>query len=74
MLSANTKFDIVMQITSLYGIFWKRARHKYAHIYAYIYVKSSLPNAQCLKLALALQPYFLEWRLTHFGKDLFIST
>ena len=34
-------------------------------------VKSSCTNTQSLKLAFALQAHFLEWRLIHFGKELF---
>ena len=39
----------------------------------YMYAKSSLPKTQSLNLALVLPDYFLEWRLTRFGKELFIS-
>ena len=51
-------------------MFRKRSLHKYVHIYTY--VKSSLPKTQSLNLALALQAHFLGWRLTRFGKELFI--
>ena len=40
-------------------MFWKRALHKYVHIYVFIHVKSSFTKIQTLNLALALQAHFL---------------
>ena len=53
-------------------MFWKRAFHSNLHIYAHIHIFEKLfTKLQYLNLALALQAHFLEWRLTHFGKELF---
>ena len=47
--------------------------HMYVQIYGDVHVcESSLPKTQYLNLALALQAHFLEWRLTHIGKELSI--
>ena len=61
-----------MAMTSFEIMFWKRALHKYIHIYAYIHTCEKLfTRVQPLNLALALQAQFLEWRLTRFGEELF---
>ena len=58
--NANVKFgDHVLEKSSSYI---------YIYIYAY---KKPFNEAQSLKLALALQDTFLEWRLTRFEKELF---
>ena len=48
-------------------MFWKRALHKYIHIYK---CEKLFTKTQSLNLALVLQARFLEWRLTRFGKEL----
>ena len=45
------------------------------YIYTHVYIVEKLfTKTQSLNLALALQAHFLEWRLTRFGKELFIYT
>ena len=57
-------------------MFWKRALFKYVHIYVCIHIymvcEKLFAKLQSLNLALALQAHLLEWRLTRFGKQLFI--
>ena len=57
--NANVKFD--------YNVLEK----SFSHINKYIFISSKIwfPN-----LALLLEPPFLDWRLTRFGKELFICT
>ena len=53
--------------------FWKRALHKYVHICMHICTCETLfTKTQSLNSALTLQAHFLEWRLTRFGKEVFI--
>ena len=75
-LSAIPKIDVVMPMPSSEIMFCKRALHKYVHVYAYIHIcKKLFAKTQSLNLALALQAhFFLEWRLTRFGKELFICS
>ena len=63
-LGANPKMEIAMPMPSLEIVIWKRALH--------IYICEKLfTKTESLNFALALQAHFLEWRLTHFGKELF---
>ena len=55
-------------------MFWKRTLHKYVvYIYAHICIcEKLLTKTQSLYSTLPLQAHFLGWRLTRFGKELFI--
>ena len=50
-------------------MFWKSTLDNYVHKYI---CEKLFTKTQSLNLALALQAHFLEWRLTRFGKELFI--
>ena len=54
-------------------VFWKRALHKYVHICAVIHIWKGLFQMIIIKIGTEIVSPFLEWRLTRFGKELFIS-
>ena len=61
-----------MPMPSFEIIFWKRVLRKYVHTYMYICEKL-FSKTQSITLELALRAhFFLELRLSHFGKELFI--
>ena len=73
MLSANPEINVSIPMPSSEVMFWKRALHKYVHVYTYIYILEKLfTKTQSLNSALTLQTHFREWRFTRFGKELFI--
>ena len=56
-------------------MFWKRAFH--THIYIYLYTLTYIyeevfSKTWSLNFSLTLQTRFLDWRLSHFGKELFM--
>ena len=50
-------------------VFWSRVSFTCVHDYEKLFSKTWSPN-----LAFGLQHRFLDWRLTYFGKDLFVCT
>ena len=52
-------------------MFWNRVLHKYVHIYAYIRMSKALYQNRIFEFSVAFQVHFLEWRLSHLGKELF---
>ena len=61
--NGNTKFD--------YYLLEKSFSHMNECTYIYICMKSSFPQQCYPNCPLPLQPQVLDWRLTHFGKELF---
>ena len=74
-LSDHPKIEFAVAMSSLEMVFWKRALHKYEHMYAYIplytYVKSCFPKHNLWIWHWHFKPIFLGWCLSRFGKELF---
>ena len=66
---ASPKIEFAMPMPSSELMFWKRTLHKYVHTDAFMKGKT-----YSMKLVLTLQTHFSNWRLSRFGKELFIYT
>ena len=53
-------------------VFLGRALHKYVIIYAYLHIDRAFSETQSAYFGLIFESYILEWRLSHFGEELFI--
>ena len=67
---SKKKIEVAMTILSLEIILWKRVLYEYVHGCAY--VKSHFLKTPINEFGITLQFHFLEWRLSCFGKELFI--
>ena len=69
-ISTIPKIDVAMSLPSSEVMFKKRASH---NMYTYVFICEKIfSKTQSMNLPLALQAQFLKWRLSHFGRGLFI--
>ena len=67
-LSANPKIDVAMSMPSSKILFWKRAFHKYVHIYAYICMWKAHYQNTIFELDIGAASSFSEMALSTFCK------
>ena len=69
MISVNPKIEFA----SLEIMFWRRALHQNKHIYTCIHIWNAIFQNIIYELDIGIvSSFLLEWRLTRFGKALFV--